>query len=136
MEMARLVTEADINAKLSELKGKVPSVIINELREKLIARKDNLTYEQLEKIVKKVLETYGNQVTKYEELSKRVDELGKRLTDLSMQLTRLVETLETAKFDVHEKKAEKVSEKVEEVHEKIGKLEEILEGGEEGRSSV
>ncbi|WP_457742108.1 FlaD/FlaE family flagellar protein [Thermococcus sp.] len=134
MEMTRLVTEADINAKLAELKGKVPSVVINDLREKLIARKENLTYEQLEKIIQKVLETYGNQVTKYEQLSKRVDELGHRLTELSAQLSRLVETLETAKFDVHEKKAEAVSKKVEEVHKKIGKLEEILkeESPEEG----
>ncbi|QDA32508.1 flagellar protein D [Thermococcus indicus] len=125
--MTRLVTEADINAKLAELKGRVPTVVINDLREKLIARKENLTYDQLDKIVQKVLDTYGSQAAKYEQLNKRVDELGKRLTDLSMQLGRLVETLESAKFDVQEKKAETVSRKVEEVHEKIEKLEGLLE---------
>jgi len=127
MAIGSLITEADINAKLAELKGKVPTVVINDLREKLMTRRDNLTYEQLEKIVQKVLETYGSQATKYEHLSKRVDELGNRLTELSLQLGRLVETLESAKFDVHEKKAEKVSQKVDEVHEKIEKLEELLE---------
>lgn len=127
MAIGSLITEADINAKLAELKGKVPTVVINDLREKLMTRRDNLTYEQLEKIVQKVLETYGSQATKYEHLSKRVDELGNRLTELSLQLSRLVETLESAKFDVHEKKAEKVSQKVDEVHEKIEKLEELLE---------
>lgn len=33
MEMG-YVTDAEINAKLAELKGKVPSVVINELRGK------------------------------------------------------------------------------------------------------
>jgi len=37
MEGVGYITEADINAKLSELKGKVPSVVINDLREKLIS---------------------------------------------------------------------------------------------------
>lgn len=131
MEMVRFVIEVDINVKFLELKGKVFSVIINEFREKFIVRKDNFIYEQLEKIVKKVLEIYGNQVIKYEEFSKRVDEFGKRLIDFSMQFIRFVEIFEIVKFDVYEKKVEKVFEKVEEVYEKIGKFEEIFEGGEE-----
>lgn len=131
MEQEKLVTEADINAKLAELKGKVPTVVINDLREKLMARKGSITYEQLEKIVQRVLEAYGSQAARYEQLSKRVDELGKKLTDLSLQLSRLVDTLEATKFGVQEKKAETVSKKVEEVHEKVEKLEELLEEGEE-----
>ncbi|NJE13534.1 FlaD/FlaE family flagellar protein [Thermococcus sp. LS2] len=127
MEDVRLVTEADINAKLSELKGKVPSVIINDLREKLISKKDTLTYEQLEKIIQRVLDAYGSQATKYEQISKRVDELGKRLSELSMQLSRLVESLEEKKFDIHEKKAEKIEEKIEKVKEKLEKVEEKIE---------
>ncbi|WP_010477651.1 FlaD/FlaE family flagellar protein [Thermococcus zilligii] len=130
MEVA-FVTEADINSRLSELKGKVPTVVINDLREKLIARKDQLTPGQLDKIIKKVLEAYGNQASKYEQLNRRVDELGKRLSDLGMQLSRLLESLEETKFKVHEKRAEEISEKAEEVHERIEKLEEILEEKEE-----
>lgn len=127
MEVSRLVTEADINAKLSELKGKVPSVIINDLREKLLSKKDTLTYEQLEKIIQRVIDSYGSQVTKYEQISKRVDELGKRLGELSMQLSRLIESLEEKKFEIHEKKAEKIEEKIEKVKEKLEKVEEKIE---------
>ncbi|ALM75358.1 FlaD/FlaE family flagellar protein [Thermococcus barophilus] len=137
MEEVRLVTEADINAKLSELKGKVPTVVINDLREKLLAKKDTLTYEQLERIIQRVLDAYGSQATKYEQISKRVDELGQRLSELSAQLSRLIESLEEKKFEIHEKKAEKVEEKIEKVKEKLEKIEEkIEEGGEEVPSEI
>lgn len=126
MEM-RYVTDADINARLAELKGKVPTVIINDLRDKLMARKDSLTYDQLEKIVQRVLDTYGGQAAKYEQISKRVDDLGKKLSDLSMQLSRLVESLEEKKFEIHEEKASKMEEKIEEVKEKLEKVGEKVE---------
>lgn len=127
------ITEADINAKLSELRGKVPSVVINDLREKLMAKRDNLTYDQLEKIIQRVLDIYGSQSAKYEQISKRVDELGNRLGELSAQLSRLVESLEEAKFNIHEKRAELLEEKAENIKEKIEILDEKLEGSEEDK---
>ncbi|WP_457752871.1 FlaD/FlaE family flagellar protein [Thermococcus sp.] len=136
MEEVRLVTEADINAKLSELKGKVPTVIINDLREKLISKKDTLTYDQLEKIIQRVLDAYGSQATKYEQISKRVDELGKRLGELSMQLSRLIESLEEKKFEIHEKKAEKVEEKIGKVKEKLERIEEKVEEVKEEKEEI
>ncbi|RLG44487.1 MAG: flagellar protein D [Thermoproteota archaeon] len=130
------ITEADINAKLSELRGKVPSVVINDLREKLMAKRDNLTYDQLEKIIQRVLDIYGSQSTKYEQISKRVDELGNRLGELSAQLSRLVESLEEAKFNIHEKRAELLEEKVGNIKEKIEILDEKLEGSEKDKKVV
>ncbi|ASJ11162.1 flagellar protein D [Thermococcus sp. P6] len=136
MEVTSYVTEADINAKLAELRGKVPSVIINDLREKLLAKKDELTPEHLDRIVKKTLEVYGNQFSKYEQINKKVDEMGKRLNDLSAQLSQLLESLEEAKYTVYEKRAENLGEKVEEVKEKVKGLGEKLEKVEEIKEEV
>jgi len=136
MEDGRYITEADINAKLSELRGKVPSVVINDLREKLMAKRDQLTYDQLEKIIQRVLDTYGSQSAKYEQISKRVDELGNRLGELSAQLSRLVESLEEAKFNIHEKRAEVLEEKVENIKEKLESLDEELESPEEDKKII
>jgi len=136
MEGVGYITEADINAKLSELKGKVPSVVINDLREKLISRMDRFTHDQLEQIIQKVLSTYGNQATKYEQISKRVDELGSRLSELSSQLSRLVESLEEAKFSIHEKRAEVLEEKVENIKDKLESLDEELESSEEEKKVI
>ncbi len=81
-----MITEEEIEERLKELNGKVPNVLIDDLRRKLRAKKDILTPEQVERIISKVRDTYTGQVEKLERLSKRVDEIGKHIDEIRQML--------------------------------------------------
>jgi|Deesub1362B_J571_1020462.scaffolds.fasta_scaffold00339_3 flagellar protein FlaD len=81
-----MITELEIDNKLKKLQGKVPTVLINDLREKLIAKMDLLEPEQVDRIIEKVMEKYASQVDRLIKLDKRIEEIGKHLEELSKNL--------------------------------------------------
>lgn len=83
-----MITELEIDNKLKKLQGKVPTVLINDLREKLIAKMDLLEPEQVDKIIEKVMEKYASQVDRLIKLDKRIEEIRKHLEELSKNLTQ------------------------------------------------
>jgi len=58
-----MITELEIDNKLKKLQGKVPTVLINDLREKLIAKMDLLEPEQVDRIIEKVMENMLHKLT-------------------------------------------------------------------------
>ncbi len=88
-----MITEEEIEGKLKELSGKIPNVLIEDLRKKLIAKKDILTPEQVERIVNKVRETYSGQVERLDKLNKRVDEIGRHIDEIRNLLLKETGTI-------------------------------------------
>ncbi len=77
-----MITEIEIDERLKKLKGKVPNVLIDDLKEKLLNKKDILSPEQLDKIIDRVIQTYSGQVTRLINLDKRVEEIGRYLEEI------------------------------------------------------
>ncbi len=77
-----MITEIEIDERLKKLKGKVPNVLIEDLREKLLSKKDILTPGQVDKITERVVQTYSGQVSRLINLDKRVEEIGKYLEEI------------------------------------------------------
>ena len=57
-----MMLEQEIEKKLQRLQGKVPTIIIKELQDKLVSKMDILTPEQVDLIIDEVLENYSGQV--------------------------------------------------------------------------
>ncbi|WP_175059414.1 FlaD/FlaE family flagellar protein [Thermococcus sp. 2319x1] len=89
-----MITENEIDAKLQQLQGKVPSVLIKDLRDKLVSKMDILTPEQVDVIIKKVLENYSSQVERLKRLDKRIEEIGKYLEEIRERLSESRSPLE------------------------------------------
>ncbi|NPA47338.1 MAG: flagellar protein [Thermococci archaeon] len=83
-----MITEEEIEERLKELSGKIPNVLIEDLRKKLLAKKDILTPEQVDRIISKVRETYSGQVERLDKLNRRVDEIGKHIDEIRNLLLR------------------------------------------------
>lgn len=82
-----MITENELDAKLQQLQGKVPSVLIKDLKDKLVSKIDILTPEQVDVIIKKVLENYSSQVERLRRLDKRIEEIGKYLEEIREKLS-------------------------------------------------
>jgi len=87
-----MITEAEIDEKLKRLRGKVPNFLIEDIRSRLLAKKEILTPEQVDKIIDRVLNTYSGQIEKLSKLDRRVEEIGKFLEEIRNQLLNLAGT--------------------------------------------
>ncbi|AIF69302.1 hypothetical protein PAP_04455 [Palaeococcus pacificus DY20341] len=83
-----MISEIEIDEKLKKLQGKVPSILINDLREKLVAKMDVLEPKQVDKIIEKVVNKYTSQSDRLVMLDKRIEEIGRHLEDISRNLGR------------------------------------------------
>ncbi|RLF78145.1 FlaD/FlaE family flagellar protein [Palaeococcus sp. (in: euryarchaeotes)] len=81
-----MMLEQEIEKKLQRLQGKVPTIIIKELQDKLVSKMDILTPEQVDLIIDKVLENYSSQVERLTKLDRRVEEIGKYLKEVREHL--------------------------------------------------
>ncbi|NJE25594.1 flagellar protein [Thermococcus sp. MV5] len=81
-----MITENEIDSKLQMLQGKVPNVLIKDLKDKLISKMDILTPEQVDLIMNRVLENYSSQAERLRRLDKRVEEIGKYLEEIRRHL--------------------------------------------------
>lgn len=81
-----MITETEIDNKLQTLQGKVPNVLIKDLKEKLVSKMDILTTEQVDLIINRALENYSGQVEKLRRVEKRVEEIGKYLEEMREHL--------------------------------------------------
>ncbi len=84
-----MIREEEIDEKLKVLRGKVPNFLIEDLRNRLLQKKDILTPEQVERVVEKALQTYSGQVEKLSKLDRRVEEIGKYIEEIRNQLMTL-----------------------------------------------
>ncbi|MBO8175651.1 MAG: flagellar protein [Thermococcus sp.] len=125
-----MITEIEIEERLKKLRGKVPNVLIEDLREKLLSKMDILTPEQVDKIIERILQTYSGQVERLIKLDKRVEEIGKYIEEIRSYLiekkgmSKDQTTLEEIAVE------EKLSPNYEEINitnsEKVEKEEEIM----------
>ena len=81
-----MITENEIDSKLQMLQGKVPNVLIKDLKDKLVSKMDILTPEQVNLIINRVLENYSSQAERLRRLDKRVEEIGKYLDEIRRHL--------------------------------------------------
>ena len=84
-----MITEAEIDERLKPLRGKVPNFLIDDLRSRLVKKKEILTPEEVDKIVEKVLKTYSGQIERLSKLDRRVEEIGKYLEEIRNQIMSL-----------------------------------------------
>ncbi|WP_457750910.1 FlaD/FlaE family flagellar protein [Thermococcus sp.] len=84
-----MITEAEIDEKLKRLRGKVPNFLIDDIKSRLLEKKEILTPEQVDKIIDRVLNTYSGQLEKLSKLDRRVEEIGKYLEEIRNQLLTL-----------------------------------------------
>ena len=84
-----MITETEIEERLKRLRGKVPNFLIDDLKERLMKKRDILTPEQVDRIVDKVLRTYAGQIEKLSRLDSRVDEIGRYLEEIRSHLMNL-----------------------------------------------
>ncbi len=84
-----MITETEIDEKLKGLRGKLPNVLIDDLKEKLMSKQDILTPEQLDKVVERVMSTYSGNLERLTKLDRRVDEIGRYLEDIKAQLMKI-----------------------------------------------
>ena len=89
-----MITEIEIEERLRKLKGKVPNVLIDDLRKKLLSKKDILSPEQVDKIIERVVQTYSGQVSRLINLDKRVEEIGRYLEEIREMLLERPQTAE------------------------------------------
>ncbi len=85
-----MITETEIDEKLKGLRGRLPNVLIDDLKEKLMSKQDILTPEQLDKVVERVMSTYSGNLERLTKLDRRVDEIGRYLEDIKAQLMKIV----------------------------------------------
>ncbi|ADT84182.1 FlaD/FlaE family flagellar protein [Thermococcus barophilus] len=81
-----MITEIEIEERLKKLRGKIPNVLIEDLRERLLSKMDILTPEQVDKIIERILQTYSGQVERLIKLDKRVEEIGKHIEEIRSYL--------------------------------------------------
>ncbi|CAD5244571.1 FlaD/FlaE family flagellar protein [Thermococcus camini] len=84
-----MITEIEIDEKLKRLRGKVPNFLVDDLKERLMKKRDILTPEQVDKIVDRVLQTYAGQLERISKLDSRVDEIGRYLEEIRNHLAGL-----------------------------------------------
>ncbi|NJE10646.1 FlaD/FlaE family flagellar protein [Thermococcus sp. MAR1] len=84
-----MITETEIEERLKRLRGKVPNFLIDDLKDRLMKKRDILTPEQVDRIVDKVLRTYAGQIEKLSRLDSRVDEIGRYLEEIRNHLMNL-----------------------------------------------
>ncbi|NJE29461.1 flagellar protein [Thermococcus sp. 18S1] len=84
-----MITEIEIDEKLKRLRGKVPNFLVDDLKERLMKKRDILTPEQVDKIVDRVLQTYAGQLERISKLDSRVDEIGRYLEEIRNHLMGL-----------------------------------------------
>ncbi len=84
-----MITEAEIDEKLKGLRGRLPNVLIDDLKEKLMSKQDILTPEQLDRVIDRVMKTYSGNLERLTKLDRRVDEIGKYLEDIKAQLMKI-----------------------------------------------
>ncbi|WP_461866134.1 FlaD/FlaE family flagellar protein [Thermococcus sp.] len=101
-----MITEIEIDERLKKLKGKVPNVLIDDLREKLLNKKDILSPEQVDKIIERVIQTYSSQLTRLINLDRRVEEIGKYLEEIRSLLLEKKGTPNTSVSTAHPQEAE------------------------------
>ncbi|ASJ12812.1 FlaD/FlaE family flagellar protein [Thermococcus thioreducens] len=87
-----MITETEIDERLRRLRGKVPNFLIDDLKDRLMKKRDILTPEQVDRIVDKVLRTYAGQIEKLSRLDSRVDEIGRYLEEIRNHLMNLSQT--------------------------------------------
>jgi len=81
-----MITENEIEERLKRLRGKVPNFLIEDLKERLMKKRDILTPEQVDRVVEKVLRVYAGQIEKLSKLESRVEEIGRYLEEIRNQL--------------------------------------------------
>lgn len=101
-----MITEIEIEERLRKLRGKVPNLLIDDLREKLLSKKDILSPEQVDKIIERVVQTYSGQVSRLINLDKRVEEIGRYLEEIRELLLEKKETLNTQQPGVQDVEVE------------------------------
>ncbi len=84
-----MITETEIDEKLTRLRGKVPNFLIEDLKERLMKKRDILTPEQVDRVIDRVLKVYAGQIEKLSRLDSRVDEIGRYLEEIRNQLMSL-----------------------------------------------
>lgn len=84
-----MITETEVDEKLKKLRGRLPNVLIDDLKGKIMSKQDILTPEQLNKVIKRVLDTYAGNLERLTKLDHRVDEIGRYLEDIKAQLMRI-----------------------------------------------
>lgn len=84
-----MITETEIDERLKRLRGKVPNFLIDDLKDRLMKKRDILTPEQVDRIVDRVLRTYAGQIEKLSKLDSRVDEIGRYLEEIRNHLMNL-----------------------------------------------
>ncbi|WP_258084071.1 FlaD/FlaE family flagellar protein [Thermococcus thermotolerans] len=84
-----MITETEIDERLRRLRGKVPNFLIDDLKDRLMKKRDILTPEQVDRIVDRVLRTYAGQIEKLSRLDSRVDEIGRYLEEIRNHLMNL-----------------------------------------------
>ncbi len=89
-----MITEIEIEERLRKLRGKVPNLLIDDLRKKLLSKKDILSPEQVDKIIERVVQTYSGQVSRLINLDKRVEEIGRYLEEIRELLLERPQTAE------------------------------------------
>lgn len=77
-----MMLEQEIEKKLQRLQGKVPTIIIKELQDRLVSKMDILTPEQVDMIIDRVLENYSSQIERLTKLDRRVEEIGRYLEEI------------------------------------------------------
>jgi len=86
------VTEEEIENRLQELRGKVPSFVIRDLRENLSGKQ--LTKGKLEKIINRVVSSYFSSRGSSQNFSKYVADMNKKLDDLAKEIRDLKQSRE------------------------------------------
>ncbi|NJE04847.1 flagellar protein [Thermococcus sp. M36] len=84
-----MITEVEIDERLKRLRGKVPNFLIEDLKGRLMKKKDILTPEQVDRVVDRVLQVYTGQIEKLSRLDSRVEEIGRYLEEIRNQLLNL-----------------------------------------------
>ncbi len=106
------VTEEEIEDRLQELRGKVPSFVIRDLRENLSGKQ--LTKGKLEKIINRVVSSYFSSRGSSQNFSKYVADMNKKLDDLAKEIRDLKQstekTHETEEIPLAEKELDRDTE--------------------------
>jgi len=84
-----MIAETEIEERLKRLRGKVPNFLVDDLKDRLMKKRDILTPEQVDRIVDRVLRTYAGQIEKLSRLDSRVDEIGRYLEEIRGHLINL-----------------------------------------------
>ncbi len=113
MEEFKFLSDSEIDAIINEYKGKIPSFLLDQIREKVKSKP--ITEEQLRKILEETAKEYKKEVKPIEELNE--------IRNLVAELHRIIKEFKERKVKeekIEEKKPEKEEERKEEKKVEIG----------------